>query len=219
MNTLIVTILSFAAFLLSLTVHECCHAATAYLLGDETARRAGRLSLNPRSHIDPVGTLLLPLLGLFTGLPMFGWAKPVPVNPYNLRWGRWGNVAVALAGPLSNFILAGIALIIVRILLGPVGLSAANLLIILLIQLAVVSVVLGVFNFIPVPPLDGSRLLTAFLDSPRHRRLLFILETRGATILLLILMLDYMLPFSPFSWLINRSLYGFFSAAGLLGAL
>ena len=215
MNHLIVILVSVLALLFSLSVHEYAHALAGHLLGDDTARRMGRLTLNPIAHVDPVGTVLVPLIGAFSGLPLIGWAKPVPFNPYNLRDPKWGSVAVALAGPISNFLFAIVCLVLLKVSLGVFGLSVLNLLVLFLALLAVVNIVLGVFNFIPVPPLDGSRLLHALLDAPKHRPTLHFLETRGPMIIFFLILLDFTSPVSVFGGLLNGAIGLFFNAAGL----
>ncbi len=148
----------FLVIIPSAIMHEYAHGWMADRLGDPTARNAGRLSLDPRVHIDPIGSLLLPLLLFFStaGSFMFAYAKPVPFNPNNLRDKRWGPVYVALAGPLTNFFIAFVIGMIIRVL--PVSTFSELLSIIVL-----ANVLLGVFNCVPIPPLDGSKLLFAFL--------------------------------------------------------
>lgn len=191
--SLILTVLGFVAFIVVLTVHEYSHALVGYLEGDETARRYGRLSLNPLVHIDPVGTIVIPLLGSLGGIPLIGWAKPVPFNPYNLKHGKWGAVAVALAGPGSNIVLAAVALGGFFLVMGPLGLPAENLLVVFLSRIVMISLALAVFNLLPVPPLDGSRLVTTLLDKPQHQKLRLAIETRGPIALLLIVFADFAL--------------------------
>lgn len=211
-----IILLQFLALTISLVIHEYSHGLVAYLQGDETAERTGRLTLNPLPHLDPVGSVVLPLIALSTGFPIIGWAKPVPFNPYNLRNRKWGPTMVALAGPFSNFTLALIFLAALSMVIGPTGLAGDNLLVLFLAQLAVVNVVLGIFNLIPVPPLDGSKLLQALLDNPKHRQLLHTIETKGPTILLFVVMIDLLSPFSILGG-IFRGAIGF--AFGLFGLL
>ncbi len=218
MNCLLIGIVSFISFIIALSVHEYCHALVAYFQGDETAARAGRMTLNPLAHLDPVGTVLIPLIGMISGLPVFGWAKPVPFNPYNVRRGKWGAVFIALAGPGSNFLSAIVFLIVLRILLA-VGLPANNLLALFLVSLAMVNTFLGIFNFIPLPPLDGSKLINAIFDAPKYRNFRMFLETRGPLILILLLILDYMSPYAPLSRAFFGILNGIFALVGLPGAL
>jgi len=140
--------------LIALPIHELAHAFTAYRLGDVTSRDYGRLSLNPLDHLDPIGALLILVYG-------FGWAKPVPVNPYGLSRGRnptIGFALVAAAGPLSNLFLAALVAIPVRLHLVPGGFLSY-----LVLYFVVVNIALAVFNLIPIPPLDGSRIAVAVL--------------------------------------------------------
>ena len=145
------------AVLIALTVHEMCHGYAAYLLGDDTAKSQGRLSFNPIDHIDPIGLLCMIFFG-------FGWAKPVPVNLANLKNRKVGMSLVALAGPLSNFVLAFVCPLIV-FSMGAAGISGdvATALVSFLVTLASLSVGLGVFNLLPVPPLDGSNIIYPFM--------------------------------------------------------
>jgi Zn-dependent protease len=172
------------AIVFALTIHEFFHALAGYFLGDQTAARAGRLTLNPISHIDPIGFLMLMFVGI-------GWAKPVPFNPHNLKYKKWGPAIVALAGPLSNlasFIVIGV---LVKILVAYFGFEYSNLFIVLLLFTMFINAILMFFNFIPVPPLDGSKILQAYLSSPKYRNILIFLETRGPLLLLGLLILNW----------------------------
>ena len=146
---------------MSVVIHEVSHGAVAGLLGDPTARLAGRLTLNPLKHLDPVGSVILPLiLSLIPGGIIFGWAKPVPYNPYNLRAGNWGPAMVAAAGPAANFLIALIFSIVLRLGAG----SFLSLPVIEFIAgIVFINLVLMIFNLMPVPPLDGSKILFALL--------------------------------------------------------
>ncbi|HEX2310283.1 MAG TPA: site-2 protease family protein [Vicinamibacterales bacterium] len=159
-------LIAFCVLLVSLTVHEAAHAFTADRLGDRTARLLGRVSLNPAVHIDPIGTILFPLIAIMTNVPVIGWAKPVPVNGRNLRNERRDFVLVAAAGPASNLALAAIAAFVWRMLPG-----GADELIATIVQRALLmNVLLAVFNMIPVPPLDGGNVLAGLLPIPLARQ-------------------------------------------------
>jgi Zn-dependent protease len=142
------------ALVIGMTLHEASHAFVGYYLGDDTAKHEGRLSLNPLVHIDPFLTILLPLLLLITsgGQVVFGAAKPVPFKPWALRYGKWGAAMVAVSGPIMNFIVAVIAAFLLNFL--PFMPD-------LLLTIIIVNLSFGVFNLIPIPPLDGSRVLYA----------------------------------------------------------
>lgn len=155
--------LSFPIVVFSLCVHECAHALTAYWGGDDTARLQGRITLNPVSHVDPIGTLILPIFAMLSGFPIIGWARPVPVNLSRLKKPIWDPI-VTLAGPMSNFMLAILAALIGKIISLTVGLENVHEVIPTLIVLFIaINTALGIFNLIPIPPLDGSRLLFYFV--------------------------------------------------------
>jgi Zn-dependent protease len=145
---IIIALISVTSLIVVITIHEFCHALAADKLGDPTPRSYGRLTLNPIPHIDPIGTIILPLFSALTHLPMIGWAKPTPIDPYNFRHPRRDETIVALAGPLSNFILA--------FLLSRLPYSFAH-------YIANISLYLGIFNLFPIPPLDGSKVLLNIL--------------------------------------------------------
>ena len=145
-----------AAIVIAITIHEFSHAAMANALGDPTAKNMGRLSINPLVHMDVWGTLLL----LFAG---FGWGKPVPFNPYNLKSHRMGPALVAMAGPMANMIMVLIFGLILRFIYPVLGLTESNALFQFIFVLITLNAVLAIFNLIPVPPLDGANLLFAFL--------------------------------------------------------
>ena len=172
------------AFLFAISVHESSHAWTASRCGDPTARMLGRVSLNPIRHIDPIGTIVLPLVAAISGIPLLGWAKPTPVDPRNFRNPMMDDILTSVAGPVSNFIVATGALL----LLGGISLSSSSghaaitdllrgvdvagsnsalaFAATLLFELMFINIVLAVFNLIPVPPLDGSHVLRHFLSDP-----------------------------------------------------
>lgn len=172
-------------FLFAISIHESAHAWMANRCGDPTARMLGRISLNPIRHIDPVGTVLLPLIALVTHFPMLGWAKPTPVDPRNFKNLVWDDILTTLAGPASNFIVATSAAILLAAiaLVAPGGRPAVgsvlnglifsdSLLVpvsLFLYELMEINIVLGVFNLIPVPPLDGSHVLRHFLSENLRR--------------------------------------------------
>jgi Zn-dependent protease len=164
------------ALIFSLSVHESAHAWTSNYFGDDLARLQGRISLNPAVHVDPIGTLLFPALSFFTGAPLIGWAKPTPVNPLRWRNKRVANFWVSIAGVICNFIIAIVAGIIIRVLLsvhvidfgfnGFVPRSDSLIAeggVKLLTTFFILNVALGVFNLIPIPPLDGSKVLQSIL--------------------------------------------------------
>jgi Zn-dependent protease len=152
------TIFQVAILVMSVVLHEVSHGYAARAQGDHTAEYAGRLTLNPIPHIDPMGSIIIPfILSLLPGGFVIGWAKPVPINPYNLRNTRWGEAMVAAAGPASNILIAVIFGLAMRFALVP---SSALLIVFFIVML---NLQLALFNFVPVPPLDGSKILFALL--------------------------------------------------------
>jgi Zn-dependent protease len=196
-----------AIFLLvGFPVHEFAHAATAYLLGDATAKHFGRLTLNPAAHFDPLGGLML-VLSVLVGGFVIGWAKPTPVNPANLRDRRNGEVVVALAGPVSNFLMAVVGAAVVRLVVGlEIAIPAALGTILLLFVFY--NVALMIFNLIPVPPLDGSTLLFRFLDPRTAWQLRPILNQYGFLIIL-VFVFTAGRPIAGFMFDVTRLLVGF----------
>ena len=178
--TYIITVL--VVILFSMTLHEAMHAFMGYFLGDDTAKAQGRLTLNPIRHIDPIMTIALPVFLAIVGGPIFGGAKPVPFNPSRVRYGEWGAAMVALAGPLTNFLIAFLAF-------GTLALFNGNDTV-TYIGTIVVMVNLGffVFNMLPIPPLDGSRVLYA-LAPEGARRVMEQIERYGLFVIFAIVML------------------------------
>lgn len=185
---IILLIVNFLAFYLALSVHEFSHALLAYYYGDKTAQHAGRLTLNPLAHIDLIGTVLLPLFLILSNAGIVvGWAKPVPVNYYNLRNQKWGPAIVSLAGPMANFIFGIICLIILKLLYTYTSLTGNNLLVNFLFLLVIINFVLMVFNLIPIPPLDGSKILFALLPE-KYANFKALIEQYGLIILIIFLL-------------------------------
>ncbi len=165
-------VILFGCLVVAVILHEISHGVAALWLGDDTAKRAGRLTLNPISHIDPFGSLVLPALGALSGLPVIGYAKPVPVDPRRLRRPRRDMVFVSLAGPTSNFLLMAVAALVARWrfdqtrgLGSAIDATTSDLLLEIVFFFAIVNLLLGVFNLLPVPPLDGSALLERLLPT------------------------------------------------------
>lgn len=235
MSQEIVLIVFYLAILIySVIIHEISHGVVALWLGDLTAKYAGRLNLNPLKHIDPFGSVILPVLLMMSTGFAFGWAKPVPYNPYNLRNQKWGPVLVALAGPITNFIIATLATLIAMLL--PLGSLAkgdmvnrfygiisgrgsffenfqlfgealsgsfGGVVFGLLLMIIFWNVILGCFNLLPIPPLDGSKLLYTLFRIPERIELM--LEQYGL-FLLFILIVFFSYPISVFIY----SVLGFY---------
>jgi Zn-dependent protease len=190
----IVTILVLIAVLIfSIMIHEIAHGLAALWQGDWTAQQAGRLTLNPIKHLDPWGSFLVPFFLIISNLGIvFGWAKPVPYNPYNLRDQKYGPAMVAAAGPLSNLLIALLAGVLFRLFL-VMGFSSSAFIFFVLALFIQINILLMIFNLLPIPPLDGSKLLFTFLPISEHTKQL--LDQYGFVFLLFFLFL--------FSWVIG----------------
>lgn len=182
------------AFLFTLAIHEGAHALVSHLLGDQTAEREGRLTLNPVAHVDIVGFLALVTVG-------FGWGKPVPFNPYNLRYQKWGPTFIALAGPGSNLVFGTVCILLASLLTSVFQFSASNLLLVTLSLMGYLNFLLLLFNLIPLPPLDGSKFVLSLLSSEQHRGLRELLERSGPLLLLGCMFADATLGIGFFSWI------------------
>jgi len=173
-------IFSLIILLFSVVIHEISHGSVAYALGDSTAKDAGRLTLNPLKHLDPFGSIILPLLLLlFTGGqgPIFGWARPVPINPYNFRDQKWGIVKVAIAGPAANFLLAIVFGLLIRFSFFPSQFSS------FFPDVVFINLLLGLFNLVPISPLDGFNFFFNILPNT-FWRIKIILQQYGIFILI-----------------------------------
>jgi len=189
-------VFSIIILLFSVALHEASHGYAADKLGDPTARLAGRLTLNPIKHLDLFGSVIVPVLTFITGGFIFGWAKPVPYNPYNLSDQRWGEAKVAFAGPASNLLLALVFGLSIRLSLIPVTLLTPVILIVFL------NIILAVFNLIPVPPLDGSKILFSFLPY-KYLNIRTFLERYSFILILIIIIFLWQFLFPIISLIFN----------------
>lgn len=186
--------------LLAISAHEAAHAWMSYKFGDDTARLLGRITLNPAAHTDPIGTLLIPIVTFIFGsaglfVPLIGWGKPTPVNPLRWRNKDLANVMVSLAGILANLLIASIAFLILKVLLFNGGRAALpesvrDPIWLFLVYLLMMNVSLAVFNLLPFPPLDGSKVLETFLP-PSAQPILEMLEQHGYIILMILIYVGF----------------------------
>ncbi len=217
-NQIFLAIISVVQFVVLLTFHEWAHAKSANLLGDRTAEDLGRMSLNPAVHIDILGTVILPLMGALTGFPVIGWAKPVPVDPRNLINPKRDMMLIAGAGPAINIFCAILIYVCLRLITGEVGgiVSAEKRMLIGLLELtAFYSVILAVFNMLPLYPLDGFSVVYGLLPSSAARKFAR-LQQYGMPILMGLIFVPYLLRFpSPLRLLLLLA-RGICSLLGLL---
>jgi len=204
----IISIIFFIGILLfSVILHEMAHGYAALSLGDPTAKNAGRLTLNPVPHIDPIGSLLMPFLLILLHSPfLFGWAKPVPVNHFNLRDQKYGSAKVSFAGPAANFGIAIVFGLLLRFFSAPLVAISPDL-ILFFRSIVELNLILGIFNLVPIPPLDGSHILFDFLPQSFSRVKQFLAQY-GIFILLFFMFFLFQFLISPIEWLF-RLLVGF----------
>lgn len=194
-----IIIFQIVILILSVVAHEVAHGFAALRFGDRTAFYQGRLTMNPLKHIDPIGTIILPILLVLLKSPIgFGWAKPVPYNPLNFTNMRLGTRVVALAGVLTNFALAIIFGLMLRLFGGTLGEAASLILYIIVLT----NLSLGIFNLVPIPPLDGSKILFSFLPA-RYERYHVMLEQYGFFLVFGFLILLNFLNIDPISRLVS----------------
>ena len=194
----------------SMMLHELAHGAVAFALGDTTAKDDGRLTLNPIKHLDPFMSVILPLISYLMGGVVFGGAKPVPVNTHRLKWGVWGMALVAIAGPLTNFILAFVSFLILELS----GVTVNDRLIYtILLEMILVNLGFGVFNLIPIPPLDGSRILYVLMPD-RIRELMERMEPMGIYIIYILILLGGGVFSSVIYGMMNGIIQGFYWIIG-----
>jgi len=219
------TIVTVSQFIILLTFHEWGHAKSANMLGDSTAEDEGRMSINPSVHIDPIGTILLPLIGTFAGAGFFGWAKPVPVDPHNLQNPKRDLMFIAAAGPIMNIICTIVILAIAKILETTIGFpqpgsrSQYKIARLLLIQCAQISVWLAVFNMLPLFPLDGFSVLRGLLPW-RQANEFEKLRPYGMPILMAVIFLPNLLRIpNPVFWAMGKIVVFIFATIATLVGL
>ncbi len=177
-----IKIFSIIVLIFSVVIHEVAHGYTALLFGDSTAKNAGRLTLNPIKHIDLFGSIIVPfIMAILPGGIILGWAKPVPYNPYNLTNRRWGEFWVAFAGPISNILIATVFIVLIRM---KELFSFSEISINLMFVIVLINMVLALFNMLPIPPLDGSKIFLNFLPFETYQKTLNFLQGWGIFLIL-----------------------------------
>lgn len=198
---------AIVSFAVALTGHEVAHGLAAYKLGDPTAKRAGRLSLNPLKHIDPFGTVILPLLLMVLHMPIFGYAKPVPYDPRYFKDPRKGDAITGFAGPVANLAMALIACALAHLLFAVVPAlmqtEAGYYLVLFLATFTLVNLYLMFFNLIPIPPLDGSSIIAVFIPPRLLPKWYSIQHYAFPVFMIAIIALPYLVGFNPFSWYLD----------------
>lgn len=214
MEALLSVVITLGVILVSMVLHELAHGFVAYKLGDDTAKTDGRLTLNPLKHLDPILSIAMPLLLLLSGGPVFGGAKPVPVDSRKLRHGPWGMALVAIAGPLTNILLAFFGFLLGYFTGAFTMAGITTLWGQVMSSLTMVNLGFGIFNLIPIPPLDGSRVLYAISPDP-VRGLLEKLEPFGMMIVLILVVVGGGLLTGVMSWGVESLLNGFYWIVGV----
>ena len=183
------------AVIFGITIHEFSHVLSAYWQGDNTGQSMGRLTLNPIKHLDLVGTIMIMFIG-------FGWGKPAPFNPYNLKYKKWGPALVSIAGPASNIISVIVFGLLLKLVFAFSDLGADNLLIAFLFALVQMNLILALFNLLPIPPLDGSKILFTIIPV-KHSNAIMFMERYGMWILLAVLIFGSSYLFAFYSMVYN----------------
>lgn len=206
-NQIAMAIIMVVSFIPAIVVHEVAHGFVAWKLGDPTAKSRGRLSLNPIKHVDPFGTVLLPLVLLIAGGPVFGYAKPVPYNPSYFKDIRKGELYTGLAGPASNLIMGVASALVCMVLLLPGVLSGevAAWVYVICTRFTLVNLCLMFFNLLPIPPLDGSSIIAVFLSDTALRKYYSIQQYALPVLMILLIAVPYVLNFSPIGMYISAT--------------
>lgn len=214
-ETVLLALVLIPALVIAIVFHEVSHGWTALALGDPTAKENRRLSFNPIRHVDPIGTIALPGFLMLIGVPAFGWAKPVPVNQWRLRNPRFGMMAVAIAGPAMNILLATVGAIVLGLVAGALGAGLPELLFVGLRYFILINIFLALFNLIPLPPFDGSHIVEGLLPDSAARAYARLRPFGFPLLIILLLVIPRLFPqfaiverfvLPPVEWLQDRFL-------------